>query len=292
MKSRWIVNLVLLVLVLGISAFLYLKPKQEVATATQYEISTRKLAEFDHISVEYPTKSPVRYEKKDGYWYMTEPHKQRADQISTQRILSILAAKSNEKFPANDLSRFGLDNPRLKLKLNDQEFLFGTHNPVTTEQYVLHNNAVYLLESSYEEAATIQVLEMIDKRMLTAKQKIASFDLSKLEQWEATGLTLSLDKGEWKVSIPNAKPNQNELKEWLSATWGDTTALSVETYTPDRKASYPYFVVTLQDGSKLHFDKLQESPELLLARPDEGLIYHFPSDMGFSMLNPPVGLSK
>jgi len=42
----------------------------------------------------------------------------------------------------------------------------------------------------------------------------------------------------------------------------------------------------------VHFDKIQESPELLLGRPDEGIIYHFPPDTGFTMLNPPVGLPK
>jgi hypothetical protein len=48
----------------------------------------------------------------------------------------------------------------------------------------------------------------------------------------------------------------------------------------------------MKDGTKVHFDKLQESPELLLGRPDEGLIYHFPADMGFGMLNPPINITK
>ena len=43
-------------------------------------------------------------------------------------------------------------------------------------------------------------------------------------------------------------------------------------------------------GKTIHFDKLQESPELLLARPDEGLVYHYSNDVGFTMLNPPLNL--
>jgi hypothetical protein len=65
-------------------------------------------------------------------------------------------------------------------------------------------------------------------------------------------------------------------------------AKSVEFYSPDRKATYPSFEVKLADGSKVHFDKLQESPDLILARPDEGLQYHFANDVGFTMLNPPI----
>ena len=69
-----------------------------------------------------------------------------------------------------------------------------------------------------------------------------------------------------------------------------TAAKSVEFYTPDPKAKYPSLEIKLADGSRVHFDKLQESPDLVLARPDEGLIYNFQSDVGFTMLNPPINL--
>ena len=36
----------------------------------------------------------------------------------------------------------------------------------------------------------------------------------------------------------------------------------------------------------------EESPELLLGRPDEGLMYHVPPDIGFTLLNPPINLGK
>jgi hypothetical protein len=61
-------------------------------------------------------------------------------------------------------------------------------------------------------------------------------------------------------------------------------------YTPDRKTVYPSFEIKMADGSKVHFDKIQESPDLLLGRPDEGLMYTFPSDSGFVMLNPPINM--
>lgn len=285
--------MVLLVLVAGISAFLYLRPAKQEQGAQTYELSARKLADFNNISVEYPTKAAVKYEKRDGYWYMTAPYQQRADQQQTQRILSILAAKSTEKFPATDLARFGLDNPRLKLKLNDEEFVFGTHNAITELQYVLHKGAVYALESTYEESATVQEIEMVDKRMLMPNQKAVGFDLSKLEQWEKSGLKLAFEQGKWVVTTPaGATPKQEEMRDWLDMTWNAPIATAVEIYQPNAREQHPSFEITLQDGKKIHVDKLQESPELLLARPDEGLIYHFPPDLGFTMLNPPAGVAK
>ncbi len=295
MKKRWLLNLVMLCVVAGLVAFLYLRPKQAVEQDNTYEISTYKLAEFNAISVEFPTKAAVTFEKVNGFWRLTAPHQARADQASVQRILSIIAAKTKDKIVSTDLEKFGLNNPSVKLKLfrnknNVEEFLFGTYSPVKDEQYIGHKNAIYLVSNVYAEAASTQIIELIDKAPLKPTEKVAGFDFSHLEQWEESRLHVDIVDGKWKASIATAKPQQNELNEWLDYSWVHTAAKSVEFYTPDRKTTYPSFEVKLADGSKVHFDKIQESPDLLLGRPDEGLIYNFPSDAGFTMLNPPINL--
>ncbi|MDD2934086.1 MAG: DUF4340 domain-containing protein [Methylotenera sp.] len=295
MKKRWILNLILLSVVASLVAFLYLRPKTEVAKASAYEVSHYKLAEFNAISVEFPTKAAVTFEKTDGLWRLTAPHKTRADQASVQRILAIVAANSAEKITTEDLGKFGLNNPSIKLKLfrdqnNAEVFLFGTYNPVTGEQYIAHRNTVYLVSSTYAEAASTQVIELIDKAPLKPTEKVAGFNFSRLEQWEDAKLNVDLVDGKWKASIANAKPLQNELNEWLDYNWVHNLAKSVELYTPDRKVTYPSFEVKLADGQKIHFDKIQESPDLILGRPDEGLKYYFPQDVGFVMVNPPLNL--
>jgi hypothetical protein len=82
------------------------------------------------------------------------------------------------------------------------------------------------------------------------------------------------------------------MNEWFDSLWRNISVLRVEAYKPDRKATYPSFEVKLSDGRKVHFDKIQESPELLLGRPDEGMMYHVPPDIGFTLLNPPINLGK
>lgn len=288
MKSRWLVNLALLLLVASIVAFLYLRPQSESQGPKSYEISAHKLADFSNIRVEFPAKAPVVFAKIDGHWHITEPYKARADLLSVQRILSIVAAKSQEKFPADDLARFGLDKPKLRLKLDGEEFLFGTYNPVSGEQYVAYNNAVYLLPTIYAESASIQTEELIDKNPLKPIEKATGFDFSHLEQWEDIRLSVNIVDGNWKVVPANMKFDQNRMNAWLDSTWAAASASSVEPYTPDRQQTYPSFEIQLKGGGKVHFDKLQEAPELLLGRPDEGMLYHFSPDIGFTMLNPPV----
>lgn len=295
MKKRWLLNLVMLCVVAGLVTFLYVRPKQTVDKEAAYEVSSYKLAEFNAVSIEFPTKTAVALEKVDGFWRLAAPVKMRADQASVQRILSIIAAKSKEKIDSTDMAKFGLNNPVLKLKLfrdknSVEEFAFGTQNPVTDEQYVSHRNKVYLLSNFYSEVASTQLIELVDKAPLKPTEKVAGFDFGRLEQWQESGLSLDLVAGKWKASIASAKPQQDELNEWAEFSWVHNPAKSVEFYTPDRKLTYPSFEIKLADGKKIHFDKIQESPDLLLARPDEGLIYNFPSDAGFTMLNPPLNL--
>jgi hypothetical protein len=286
----------MLALVAGLVTFLYMRPQANNDAPPVHEVSTLKLADFTAIKVEFPAKAPTSLEKVDGQWRMTAPYKMRADQLSVQRILSIIAAKSADKFPATDLAKYGLDNPQLRLKLTNtaglQEFVFGTFNPVTEEQYVAFNDAIYLLSGGYAEAASTQALELIDKNILTKDEtkQIAGFDFSRLEQWEDVLLNVDIADGKWKVNAPKAKITQNEMNEWLDFSWKQSQANKVELYTPDRNAGYPSFDVKLKNGKSVRFDKIQESPDLLLGRPDEGLMYHFNADVGFNMLNPPLNI--
>ena len=286
----------MLAVVAGLVTFLYMRPQANIHAAAQHEVSTLKLADFTLIKVEFPTKAPTTFEKVDGLWRMTAPHKTRANQLAVQRILSIIAAKSADKFPANDLAKFGLDNPQLRLKLTNtagiQEFVFGTFNPVTEEQYVAFNDAIYLLPSSYAELASTQPMELIDKNLLANDEvkQMVGFDFSRLEQWVDVRLNVDLANGKWRVNAPKAKITQNEMNEWLDFSWKQAQAIKVELYTPDRTAGYPSFDVKLKNGKSVRFDKIQESPDLLLGRPDEGLMYHFNADVGFNMLNPPLNI--
>ncbi|MDP2194203.1 MAG: DUF4340 domain-containing protein, partial [Alphaproteobacteria bacterium] len=277
MRKRWILNLIMLALVAGLVSFLYLRPKTEIEQIASYEVSQLKLASINSLKVEFPAKAPVAFEKIDGYWHMKAPYKQRADQLSVQRILSVIAATSESKFPATDLAKFGLDNPLVRLTMTnehgEESFVYGTYNTVTNEQYVAYKESVYLLSAVYSEAASTQVIELIDKNMLAPDEvkQLVGFDFSHLEQWEESSLNVDIDQGQWKINVPSAKPTQNDMNEWLEFNWKQNPAKSVETYSPDRHASYPSFKVKLANGKSIFIEKMMESPELLLARPDEGL---------------------
>lgn len=288
MKKRWLINLVLLVVVAALAAFVLTRPKPAEVKAKSYPVAAFDPATVTRLSIESSVKKPVVFEKKDGRWFMVEPFKGRADALSIGRILSIANAASPEKFPLDDPARFGLDTLHVRVKADDKVFEFGMYNPVGGEQFVAHDNQVYTVATTFSEAATTQPLELLDKHPLDNTEQITGFDFSALEQWELSRLNLDLQAdGKWKVSAAAAKPNQNELNDWFPL-WEHLVATAVEPSTPDR-APHPFVLVKLKSGKMVKFIKMQESPELLLVREDEQMQYHFPQDVGFTILNPPAG---
>ena len=293
MKARWLLNLGLLLLVAGLALALYLMPSKPTDSGPQkIALSTINPATIRKIRIEFPAKVAVALEQRDGYWYLVEPYKARASQELATHLVSILAATSVERLPGDDLTRYDLHQPALRLKLDNEELLFGTHNPLNSEQYVAYRGAVYLLPSIYGEAASTQLVEMLDKHLVSPKEEIVGFDFSGLEQWAATGLSLQRNNDQWEVSIGAAKPVQKEINAWFDENWKNLTATSVETHNAVEKTPWPSFVIKLKNGKNVRVAKLRESPELQLYRPDEGLLYHFPQDVGFVILNPSIGFKQ
>ncbi len=294
MKNRWLINIILLVMVLSISLFLFLKPTK-IKQTKQFSISTFNLSDFDSIKIDFPSRASVIFKKSTESWDMIEPVKGRADQFSVQKIISIVATSSSEKLPSDDLAKYGLDKPTMKLKLihkgQEEEFIFGTYNSVTEDQYLLYKENVYLISGSYSEAAATQPIELIDKLPLTKSEEIKYFDFSRLEQWQSQRLKVTRNNNEWSAN-EGSQFKQNEMAEWFDMTWVKNPAKSVEKSSIDLRIPYKSFDIHTIDGKKITFLRVQESPETKLYRVDEGLLYHFGSDIGFTMMNPPIEHSK
>jgi hypothetical protein len=294
MKNRWLINIILLGIVLSLSLFLFLKPSQ-IKQTKQFAISAFNLSDFDSVKVDFPSRASVIFKKGTESWEMLEPFKGRADQFSVQKIISIVATSSSEKLPSNDLAKYGLDKPIVKLKLFhkglEEEFIFGTYNSVTEDQYLLYKDNVYLISGAYSEAASTQPIELIDKSPLSKSEQIKDFDFSRLEQWQSKRLKVTRNNNEWATNEGNPF-KQDEMAEWFDMTWVKNPAKSVEKSSIDLRVPYKSFDIHTADGKKITFLRVQESPETQLYRTDEGLLYHFGSDIGFTMMNPPIEQSK
>ena len=272
MKSRWLTNIGLLIIVLITLFYSLTIFQKEPVESSKFELTKFKLSDFNEL--------------------MISPYKARADELYVYRILSILATSSLEKLSAADLSKYGLDQPKLKItflggSLNEV-ILFGTYNPINEDQYVLYKNNVFLINGGYSETASYMPVELIEKNPIAKSEKIKSFDFSRLEQWQDSRLKLNYNNNIWSVKGKNLSIIQADANEWYEMTWQNIPAKSVKPYKMDERLGYKSFDIILNNNQKLTFYRIQESPELLLFRKDEGLLYHFAGDLGFTMLNPHV----
>ena len=292
MKSRWLINIGLLLLVLITFFYSWTIFQKEPVESIRFELSKFKLSDFNELKIDFPSRISTHFKIVDNHWRMLSPHKARADELYVYRILSVLATSSLEKLSSDDLSKYGLDQPNLKITFlgnNLKEvFLFGTYNPINEDQYVLYKDNVFLISGGFSETAAFMSTELIEKNPIAKYEKIKSFNFSRLEQWQDSRLKLNNINNAWNVEGKNLLIAQSDVNEWYEMTWKNIPAKSVKPYKMDERIGYKSFDIVLKDNKKLTFYRIEESPELLLFRKDEGLLYHFPSDLGFTMLNPHV----
>lgn len=294
MTNKWVTNLILLVALVGASIVAFQSLKEEPEIIKGIEVTNFKLSDFDEIELNFPSKAKVHFKIIENHWKILSPVKGRANERYIYQLLSILASKSPEKLKSDDLEKYGLDQPQLKFTfLNEakklkEEFVFGTYNAISENQYIKYKDDVFIVNGLFSETASYVPIEFIDKRPIAPYETIQGFNFSRLEQWQKNQLKLVKKNGNWIAKGINLKTTQADILEWLSVSWDGLQALSIESFKMDSRLGYKSFDVIVNDNKKVTFYKIQESPQLHLYRKDEGLLYRFPGDLGFTMLTPHV----
>ena len=294
MTNKWVTNLILLIALVGASIVAFQSLKEEAEVVKGIEVTNFKLSDFDEIELNFPSKAKVHFKIIENHWKILSPVKGRANERYIYQLLSILASKSPEKLKSDDLEKYGLDQPQLKLiflnkaKKLKEEFVFGTYNAISENQYIKYKDDVFIVNGLFSETASYVPIEFIDKRPIAPYEIIQGFNLSRLEQWQKNQLKLVKKNGNWIAKGINVKTTQADILEWLSLSWDGLQALSLESFKMDSRLGYKSFDVIVNENKKVTFYKIQESPQLHLYRKDEGLLYRFPGDLGFTMLSPHV----
>jgi hypothetical protein len=278
----WLVLLVLALVVGGLGAWLYYKPRE--GENAGYAISTIKPGDVTRVRLTRRIAQPqqpaaqeeIALEKRDGEWRMTSPTTARADAVQVDRLLSILEARASFRYPAADLARYGLDAPPIVLSANDVTIAYGAINPTTREQYVLAGNHVYPVPLAHAAALPRNIDALISKSLFAQGEKPVRFDLP--------DFTVALEDGTWAVAPIASEAGPDERNAWVEA-WRTASALTVAPHTGSAPAEA--VKVTLKDGRTIELGIAQRTPDVVLVRGDEGVAYHFFAEAGRRLLAPP-----
>ncbi len=274
MKSRILLNLALagLVVALALAAWFGAKP----AAQAEFRLSTLSAAGITRIAIEKTGQPAIVLQKSMNGWRLSAPFTARADGETVGYLLETLSATSRQRFPVADLGRFQLDKPLLRLSLNDQEFSFGTQNPLSGEVYVATSGGVYLVAPYYLAHALKTPADFVSKAFLAEDEIPIGFEFPdfKLNQ---------MDNGRWSASPDNPDWSQDELNRWADE-WRQASSLVTQPY--DGTAARDAFTLHLRNGRSVSCKILRREPELVLLREDEKMQYHFPTEVGKRLLQP------
>ena len=277
MKNRLLLNALLLLLVAGIAAFLWFKPKKVEEKPTEYKLSTQKPDDIKRIEVSLRKGTPVVLELEGEQWFITSPFRARADNFEARRLAELVRAVSDQKLPATDLGRFELEPPFATVALGKQVFTFGTINKLLKAQYVMTEGAVYMVNPQYAQAIPPQPERMADNRLWTTpEQQIVSVQLPKFKVEQVDGNWVITPK-------PPITPTQDDLNRFI-----DEWKLSSGTLTEPAKLKpgKEEAVVKMKDGKTVTVNLASRGTEYIVIRADEGLQWHLSRETARRMFEP------
>ena len=285
MKSKVLVNLLLVLLLTGLVLYAYLRPKTQ--SDPGIKLTELKRDDITRITVERRGSPTIQLQKRDGGWRISAPLQTRADPIQVDRLTDIATASAKHKLPPGDPGRYELDPPQVKLTLNDQVFAFGRVNDVTYEQYVATAGAVYLVAPFYGYGIPAEVTKLASRKLLDDAEVPVTFDFGRYR-------IVKDDRGTWTIEgaypAQQGKPlSQDDFNRWADE-WRFTSSLGAEPRRSTRGKAH--LIVQFKDGKKVPMEIVQKQPDFLLVRSDENMQYRFGAEVGRRLLDPHVVAEK
>jgi len=285
MKSKVLVNLVLVLLLTGLVLYAFFRPKEQSDPGIR--LTQLKRDDITRITVERRGSPTIQLEKRDGGWRISAPLQTRADPIQVERLADLTTATAKHKLPPGDPSRYQLDPPQVRLTLNDQAFAFGRINDVTNEQYVATAGAIYLVAPFFGYGIPTEVGKLVSRKLLDDAEVPVTFDFGRYR-------IVKDDRGTWTIEgaypAQQGKPlSQDDFNRWADE-WRFTSSLGAEPRRGVRGREH--LVVHFRDGKKVAMEIVQKQPEFLLVRSDENMQYRFGAEVGRRLLDPHVVAEK
>jgi len=272
----WLGLALLAALVVALAAALLVRPR--TADEAGFAVTTLDRNAARHVTLERPGRPTVVLDQENGRWRLSAPYKARAEPFQVQRMLGILGARGAARFPSEDLARFELETPSATLTVNGERFAFGAINAVTREQYVRAGNSIYAVGLAHGAALPADAEALIQRQLFEPGEVPVRFELPRF--------SIALDAGRWRVMPASEDTGADAITGWVQR-WRQAQALRAGPLTspPGREVVR----IELEDGRTLSLAIMQREPELVLARLDENVRFHFPVDTARQLLTPPRG---
>jgi len=276
LSRRWLINY-LLIAMIGI--FIYAGNRYQATSGLQTanSISSLKPQDIHTVIIETANNNQVVLRNAGNQWLFEKPVQWPADNTTVERLVSIVKSKSDSRLPADEieLATLGLDSPQATLILNDTRIEFGTTNNIGQRRYVKIAETIYLLPDFHLHFITQGLIGLIDRRLLPRSISLESLQLADLILSKSSNDTW---QGEAVVEAEKERINT------LGNNWQTLRAGRIKTYDNSRLPEQ-IIIARLEDGSEIDFFLMTIKPEIVIARPDLNLQYHFSAKHYYDLLS-------
>jgi hypothetical protein len=282
MRSRWIVNLLLVLATVILLLVVYFEPGiDEPAEAPAITSLTKD--QLHRIHLNRPVRDDlVLVKKATGRWYIEHTPELPADDYQVNVLQRLAEQKAVRSYATSelDLRQLQLEPPNATAVLNDTLIEFGNLDPLEGLRYVRVTDQVHLIPDLYLQIVQASYTQFVRRRLLDESMRI---DRIVLPEFSVT----RTDQG-WKVAPPQEVSADN-LQQFVDR-WQAATALHIQAADVATEGESIELVPT-GDLPSINFVISAREPELVLARPDLGIQYRM-GDLSGNLLSlapaPPV----
>lgn len=271
LSKRWLINYLLLAAIIVLTWIGYQFPIREDQKLSQKRITPMKAADIERVRVENAD-TLIDIRRQDGRRIITAPIQWYANKLVVDRLTTLAEQPLHSKLASSqiDLSTIGLRIPRAIVTLNDTSIAFGTTNRIGSRRYLLIPPNVYLVDDIHYAFISQGLSGLVDPRLLPPFIELKSLKLP--------GQTLANQNSEWTLQ---GKPDVRATR--LAENWQTLQAVRIKPYRP-KGTPLKKVVATTADGREIEFFVLSIQPDLIIARPDLGLQYHFSGNRYYELL--------
>lgn len=272
-KRGWL-NLVLLLVVVLLVALIYLEPgkqPQQLVLLTSLNPSS-----VQQIRIERPEEETVVLQRQGEQWGLIEPVEVSANQFAIQLILEVLSEESLQRYPAEglNLQKYGLQQPRARLAIDDVELAFGRMNPLNSRLYIMVDNVMHMVAQSHISFLTQAWYRYVSPGLLDAGSELQMLSIPGLGRLERAADGWQFDGA--------VVPDSNAQMQSLVDAWRNARAMQVRPV--GEVVAKEKIVVGLVSGAEISFGVLDTEEGLLLQRPELGLEYVFDNSQSQRLL--------
>ncbi len=268
MNRRLWLNVGLLILLAGLAWLAYEAPgldgREDITGLTGMSPD-----QVTRITIRRPGKADLVFRKED-VWWMQSPVRVPARAFRIDSVLGIAGAQWRGRYDVAglDLGKYGLDEPLATIFFDEVKIDFGGNEPLKRQRYVRMGDHVYLINDTLFYQLQASPAAYVSLTLLPPGNALTAIELP--------GLALVNEQGRWQATTEGVKLAPAAMDDLVQA-WLHAEASQV---TPFEGGSGQGEIVLRlsREPGELRLLLLQRSPELVVARRDIAMRFHFPAE--------------